>query len=78
MKFAPPEPTCAHGGVTFTWIPLAELWMCPLCVATIDTLYATCSLCGRLPRAGTHLIAHRVGRVCSSCAHHERQQRLVD
>lgn len=47
---------------------IAELWMCPACIASIGPLYQTCSHCGHFPPAGTQLIhVTRAGHLCTSC-----------
>lgn len=63
-----PTPNCSHGGATFTWVTVAQLWMCPPCIASIGALYQVCSSCGHPPPAGTQLIdMFRAGRLCISC-----------
>lgn len=61
-------PSCGHNCTTYTWVGLAELWMCAACIASIGALYQTCSKCGQLPPANTQLLdVHRVGRLCTTC-----------
>lgn len=67
-RFIVPTPNCGHGGTTFTYVTIAELWMCPLCIASIGALYKTCSNCGLLPPVGTQLTTtHRAGDLCTTC-----------
>lgn len=67
-RFVMPTPNCGHGGTTYTFVGLAELWMCPVCIASIGRLYECCSSCGRPPPAGTQLIdVFRAGRLCFTC-----------
>lgn len=73
--FRAPKPNCGHGGITFTWVPLAALWMCVLCLASIGKLYRVCAMCCRLPPNNTQLVdVHRVGAVCVRCQHDVRGQ----
>lgn len=69
LRFVPPTPNCGHACSTFTWVGLAEIWMCAACIASIGPLYPrTCSKCGHPPPAGTQLIdVFRVGRLCFLC-----------
>lgn len=67
-RFVMPTPNCGHGGATYTYVTIAELWMCPSCIASIGPLYQSCSSCGRQPPAGTQLVdVFRAGRLCPSC-----------
>lgn len=68
-RFVAPEPNCGHVGSTFTWIGMAHLWMCALCIASIGPLYTQrCSHCGRAPHNNEQLVdVFRAGRLCRGC-----------
>lgn len=65
----PPRPNCGHAdGKTFTWISLAGLWMCQLCIASIGGLYRACARCGLPPaRQDMLVVVHGRGALCFSC-----------
>lgn len=66
--FVPPAPNCGHDGVTFTFYPLGELFLCPPCMTSIGPLHQTCSNCGAMPKPGTLLVdVFRRGRLCFTC-----------
>ncbi len=61
-------PSCGHSCTTYTWIEIAELWMCAACIASIGSLYQICSRCARMPAADAQLVdVFRVGRLCPTC-----------
>lgn len=64
-----PLPNCGHKSTTFTWVALAELWMCALCIASIGPLYRkTCTRCGCEASADIELVdVFRVGLLCPTC-----------
>jgi len=67
-RFVPPEPNCRHvDGVTFTFVAISEIWMCPACVASIGGLFASCTRCSRSVASGAQLVSTKHGRLCNSC-----------
>lgn len=63
-----PSPNCGHlDQVTFTHVPLVDLWMCGLCIASIGALYLACASCGRPPAPDMPLVSTIKGRLCSNC-----------
>ena len=76
--FAAPTPNCGHGGITFRFIPLACIWMCSTCVASIGPLYETCSSCGGRRPHGQLTDVHKLGRLCFACARDHAAQRQLD
>ena len=67
-RFQPPIPNCGHlDQVTFTHVPLAKIWMCALCIASIGALYVTCARCGRPPAPDMQLASTSKGRLCNTC-----------
>ena len=66
-RYEAPSPNCGHlGTVTFTFVPIAGIWMCALCMSSVGALYVSCARCGRSP-AGTQLASTVKGRLCPIC-----------
>lgn len=69
--FVAPTPNCGHGGRTFTYYRLGQVWLCPACFASIGgllELVAICDRCRRSPARGEQLVnVFRVGRLCFPC-----------
>jgi hypothetical protein len=75
-RFIAPEPNCGHGGMTFTWIRLARIWMCAKCMASVAALYRRCARCGNYPPENTQLVpVHKAGALCVHCRRNELVQR---
>lgn len=62
-----PSPNCGHGGRTFTFVALAAVWMCGLCMASIGPLYRRCVRCAALPTPSDPLVSTARGTLCRSC-----------
>lgn len=78
-RFVPPAPNCGHlDGVTFTFVPIAQTWMCTLCMASLGALYQTCACCGSLPPRGTQLISTTRGSLCIACRREVRVDARFD
>jgi hypothetical protein len=75
--FIAPTPNCGHGGRTFSYYRIGELWLCPACFASIGgllELVAVCSHCCRRPPARGEQLTNvfRAGRLCSTCRRDHR------
>lgn len=67
-RFVAPTPNCKHGGTTFTWYGLGELWLCHACFSSIGLLGARCFRCRASAPPGTRLVeVHRHGLLCIHC-----------